>query len=218
MIKAIIFDFDGTIIDTETAWYTAFKEAYQKHNVELTLEKYATCLGTDLSSFNPYTYLSTNHNIPLDLDEFRIKIQAEHTKRMEQETIRPGVIKVLKNAQALGLKIGLASSSGREWIDKYLQALGINDYFECICTSDTVKNVKPNPELYEQATEKLGVAPHEAIAIEDSPNGAVAAVTAGLHTFVIKNEITKQLPFHTEHQTIESLEELDLEKLLYSVP
>ncbi|WP_445487675.1 HAD family hydrolase [Niallia sp. 03133] len=214
MIKAIIFDFDGTIIDTETAWYIAFRDAYKEHGVDLTLEKYSECLGTSLNSFNPYTYLSTHHNIPIDLDEFRTRIQNAHTEMMEKEAIRPGILDYLQAAKEAGLKIGLATSSEKAWIDKFVDLLGIRDYFECFCTADSVKNVKPDPELYHQALECLGVKASEAIAIEDSPNGSRAAVAAGIHTIVVKNTITNQLPFGTGHYTYDSLENYKLNDLI----
>ncbi|MBD2845028.1 HAD-IA family hydrolase [Paenibacillus sp. IB182496] len=214
MIKAIIFDFDGTIIDTETAWYVAFRDAYKEHGVELTLEKYSECLGTSLHSFNPYTYLSTDCNIDLDLDAFRAAMQARHAELMMQEQVRPGILNYLEKAKAAGLKIGLASSSHREWVDRFVAQLGIADYFECYRTADNVKHVKPDPELYTQSLECLGVEAGEAIAIEDSPNGAKAAVAAGIYTLVIPNTITKQLPFGTGHTMIESLEGHDFDEML----
>ena len=206
MIKAVIFDFDGTIIDTETAWYKVFKDAYEKYGIDLTLATYSQCLGTSLHTFNPYTHLSTHHAIPIDLDEFRAMILQNYEKLIEQESMRPGILNLLQEAKAAGLKIGLASSSHRDWIDKFVEKLSIRDYFECYCTADTVTKVKPDPELYFQALEQLGVKSNEAIPIEDSPNGARAAVAAGLHTVVIKNTLTKKLPFSPGHYTIESLE------------
>ena len=214
MMKAIIFDFDGTIIDTETAWYKVFKDAYQKYGVDLSLATYSQCLGTSLQSFNPYTHLSTHHSIPIDLDEFRAMIHQNYAKLIDQESMRPGILNLLQEAKAAGLKIGLASSSHRDWINKFVDQLGIKDYFECYCTADTVSNVKPDPELYLQGLDQLGVKPNEAIAIEDSPNGALAAVVAGLHTVVIKNTLTKQLPFSQGHYTIESLEHYGLQELI----
>jgi len=214
MIKAIIFDFDGTIIDTETAWYKVFKDAYREYGVDLSLETYSQCLGTSLKSFNPYTHLSTHHGIAIDFDEFRAMIQRNYAKLIEQESMRPGILNLLQEAKDAGVKIGLASSSHRDWIDKFVNQLGIQDYFDCYCTADTVSNVKPDPELYDQALDRLGVKPNEAIAIEDSPNGARAAVAAGLHTVVIKNTLTKQLPFSQGHYTIESLEHNALQELI----
>ncbi|KUF29781.1 HAD family phosphatase [Lysinibacillus sp. F5] len=197
MLKAIIFDFDGTIIDTETAWYTVFKEAYAHYGVALSLEMYAKCLGTNLQAFNPYTYLVTSH-----------------AQLMEKETLRPGILTLLQQAKEAGLQIGLASSSSRQWIDQYVDKLGIRDFFDCYCTADTVTNVKPDPELYLQALKQLGVKGKEAIAIEDSPNGAQAAVAAGLYTVVIPNAITKQLPFGTGHHTMDTLEPNNVQELL----
>ena len=214
MMKAIIFDFDGTIIDTETAWYVVFKNAYEQYGVDLSLETYSQCLGTSLKSFNPYTYLTTHYNISLDLEQFRTSIRSNYEKLIEKETIRPGILNLLQQAKQAGLKIGLASSSHREWIDKFVNLLGLDGYFECYCTADTVENVKPDPELYLQALQQLGVQAHEALAIEDSPNGARAAVAAGLHTIVIKNTITKQLPFSKGHHTLECLEQTSLHDLI----
>jgi putative hydrolase of the HAD superfamily len=133
---------------------------------------------------------------------------------MEKEAIRQGVLKYLKAAKEAGLKIGLATSSHMEWVEKFMNQLGIADYFDCYRTADDVENVKPDPELYLQALDHLGVDASEAIAIEDSPNGARAAVKAGIPTVVIKNEITKQLPFGTGHYTIDSLENYELNELV----
>lgn len=214
MIKAIIFDFDGTIIDTETAWYEAFRQAYRLHDVELTLELYSQCIGTSLHSFNPYEYLVTHKNLPIDLEEFRRSVHAQHTLLMEKEVIRPGILDYLKQAQAHGLKIGLASSSPRAWIDKYLELLGIGSYFDCIRTADDVAKVKPDPELYLQAMACLDVTPAEAIAIEDSPNGARAAAAAGMYSVVIPNTITTYLPFDEVNYRLESLIDLDFRHLI----
>ncbi|MEY2371344.1 HAD family hydrolase [Lysinibacillus capsici] len=214
MMKAIIFDFDGTIIDTETAWYYVFRDAYALYGVDLSLETYSKCLGTNLQSFNPYTYLSTHHHIKMDLAAFRTSIQESHAEFMKKETMRPGILALLQQAKKSGLHIGLASSSSRQWVDQFVDQLGIKSYFECFCTADTVKQVKPDPELYLQALDQLGVHASEAIAIEDSPNGARAAVAAGLHTMVIPNTLTKQLSFDNGHHTIDMLEKYSLQDLI----
>ncbi|WP_166243272.1 HAD family hydrolase [Paenibacillus turpanensis] len=214
MIKAIIFDFDGTIIDTETAWYAAFKEAYREYGVDLTLEMYSQCIGTSLHQFNPYEYLMTDLKLPIDREEFRKSVQQRHSLLMEKEEIRPGVVRYLNEAKAAGLKIGLASSSVRAWVEKYLERLKLKPYFECIRTADDVRRVKPDPELYVQATAALGVQPNEAVAIEDSPNGAKAAEAAGLHCLYIPNTITASLPFEPRGGRLSSLLDLELKDLI----
>ncbi|GGA36088.1 HAD family hydrolase [Paenibacillus physcomitrellae] len=214
MIKGFIFDFDGTIIDTETAWYYAFRDAYAEHGVELTLEQYSTCIGTDLNGFNPYEYLMTDLNLPLDKEAFRQSIHRRHGELMELEAIRPGIQQYLDAAKEAKLKLGVASSSSREWVEKHLDQLGITDYFECIKTSDDVAKVKPDPELYHQALQCLNLKPEETVAIEDSPNGSKAAAAAGLHCVVIPNEITRFLEFQTPHHQTSRLSDLDFDHVV----
>ena len=216
MIKAIVFDFDGTVIDTETAWYTACREAYEHHGVELTLEQYAQCIGTSHHVFNPYEYLMTELGMQIDKEQFRLSIHRRHTQLMEEERVRPGVLELLQEAREAGLGIGLASSSSSSWIDKHLELLGIRAYFDCVRTSDHVEKVKPDPALYVQTLECLGVKPEEAIAIEDSPNGAKAAIAAGMYCVIVPNEVTKGLAFGKGHYRLDALNELTLEQLLAS--
>ncbi|NQX63471.1 HAD family hydrolase [Paenibacillus qinlingensis] len=216
-IRALIFDFDGTILDTETAWYEAFREAYLEHEVELTLEMYGQCIGTSLHVFDPYEYLITELKLPLDRNAFRDNVHGRHSEKMAHEGIRPGILAYLTAAKELGLRIGLASSSKRAWIETYLAQLGIGDYFETIRTAEDVALVKPHPELYQLALKDLGVQPDEAIAIEDSPNGARAAAAAGMHYIVVPNPVTKFLSFDGEPRTVGTLEELSLKALLEAV-
>jgi len=213
MIKAIIFDFDGTIIDTETAWYRAFREAYRSHGVELTLEQYSQCIGTSLHAFNPYEYLMTELGLPINKEAFRRSVHDKHAELMEQETVRPGVLGYLESAKALGIKIGLASSSSEHWVRTHLDRLKLTDYFECIRTSDHVSKVKPDPELYSQAMSALGVRGEETISVEDSPNGAKAAIAAGTVCVIVPNVLTETLNFPKSPYRASSLAELDFRHL-----
>ncbi len=214
MIKAIVFDFDGTVIDTETAWYMAFREIYAQHGVDLTLEQYSQCIGTSLHSFNPYEYLVTDLHLPLDLDELRTSVRLRHASLMEAEKVRPGVEEWLAAARKKGLGIGLASSSAAQWVERFLGQLGLREYFACIRTADDVARVKPDPELYLQTLSCLGVQPHEAIAVEDSPNGVKAAVTAGLQCVLVPNAITKYLRFDEVRRRADSLRDVNLDDLV----
>ncbi|RUS46781.1 HAD family phosphatase [Cohnella sp. AR92] len=216
MIRALVFDFDGTIIDTETAWYVAFREAYRRHDVDLTLETYSQCIGTSLGLFNPYEHLITHHGLPIDRVEFRESVRSRHSELMKHEAVRPGVEAFLEEARARGMQLAVASSSSREWVDTYLERLGLADYFQCIRTADDVKNVKPNPELYLRALDALGVESHEAIAFEDSPNGVRAALAAGMHCVLAPNETTRLLDFPQVGHRVDSLEELDFGRLIAS--
>jgi len=195
MIKAIIFDFDGTILDTETAWFHALKKGYQQYDAELSLDQYSQCIGTHQSSFDPYENIVKAAKQPVDVEAFRLAVKDHYESFMKQELIREGVLDWLKQAKAAGIRIGLATSSHRAWIDKYAGELGIIDYFDGIRTADDVKQVKPDPELYLKVIEDLGVKPEEAVVVEDSPNGVRAAVAAGIKCIVTPNPITRELAF-----------------------
>ncbi|WP_438431448.1 HAD family hydrolase [Gorillibacterium sp. sgz500922] len=214
MLKAIIFDFDGTIIDTETAWYLAFRDSYREHGVDLSVELYSGCIGTSLHTFNPYEYLNTHHNLGIDSEELRRKVRARHAELMKEEQIRPGVREYLEGAKAAGLKVGLASSSDREWVERHLRQLGILEYFDCIRTANDVEKVKPDPALYLQALEGLGVTAKEAVAVEDSPNGMRAACAAGIDCVVTPNRITGLLEFEESRWRVDDLSRLDFAELV----
>lgn len=216
MLKAIIFDFDGTIIDTEMVWYEAFRDAYRAYGVDLTVEMYAPAIGTSHEAFNPFEYLVTDLHLPIDLGDFRRQVEARHRALMERQAIRPGVMNWLTEALRHQLRIGMASSSPRAWVEHYLAKLGIREYFQCLATADDVDRVKPDPEVYRRAMECLGVAPADAVAIEDSPNGARAAKRAGLYCILVPGPLTRNLAFDTVDRRLNSLEDLDLDALLRS--
>ena len=210
MIKAIVFDFDGLIIDTETPSYYAFKEVYEEYGVKLELETYAQCIGTTFSAFNPFNYLEECLGSAIDHEEVRARFNDKHHKLLQVEKLRPGVIDYLQSAKAAGLKIGLATSSSVSWIDPYFERFDLRRYFNSITTSDEVANVKPDPELYLKSLEKLGVSGRETIAFEDSLNGLKAAKAAGLHCVVVPNPSTQHFPFENHNLRIGSMGEKTL--------
>ncbi|MFD1955459.1 HAD family hydrolase [Paenibacillus thailandensis] len=214
MIKAIVFDFDGTILDTETPWFEAFREAYRARGAELSLETFSACIGTSLDAFNPYEFINTLIEKPVEPESFKKEIRDRHAALMKQVRMQPGIQAYLDAAKQAGLKIGLASSSSRAWIDKHVNLLGIAHYFDCIRTSDDVNKVKPDPELYRQALEALNVSPQEAVAIEDSPNGSRAAVAAGMHCVVVPTPVTRSLAFDPACLMADCLTDVEFERLV----
>lgn len=192
--KAIIFDFDGLIFDTETCELKSFEQLYEKYGVPFPREEWLKIIGT-LSSYDPYETLTTAHS-QLKKNDLIAEREALFEKIVEGETVREGVKEYIESAKELGLKVAIASSSSRKWIEKYLGVIGLDtSLFDVICTSDDVKNVKPDPELYEKVLSHFSIEPDEAIVFEDSANGSLAAIRANIPCVIVPNEVTKGLVF-----------------------
>jgi putative hydrolase of the HAD superfamily len=212
LIKAIVFDFDGLIIDTETAWYASYRESLSEQGFEFPLEVFAKCVGTHDHELIRYfgELLGSAHTVT----QIRQRAAEIHDVKMNGAVARDGVREFLEEAGRLGLRIGLATSSSRAWIDRFLHALDLAKFFEAIKTSDDVTNIKPDPELYLHAVEALGVQPAEALAFEDSLNGSRAAVAAGLRCVIVPNPVTEHLPFEKYDLRIRSMGEHTLEDII----
>ena len=209
MLRALIFDFDGLILDTETPEFTAWREIYRLHGAELKLEDWLPCIGTG-SVFDPHAHMESLLGRTLNRDEIAAARRVASRKMIAKLPPLPGVVATLERARRLGLRIGLASSSSSDWVDPHLDRLGIASYFDTCQTRDRVARVKPDPALYVQALEALGVAPREAVALEDSLNGLRSARTAGIFTVVIPNEMTRHMELDEADLLLGSMEQLDL--------
>jgi HAD superfamily hydrolase (TIGR01509 family) len=213
-IGAVIFDFDGLILDTETPEYRSFRDLFRANGSDLELEVWGQWVGTDAGAFNPYDLLDERVGLRLDREQIRAARRASYESLMAEQEVRPGVREYLADARRLGLGIGLASSSTRAWVTGHLERHGLLDAFDCIRTKDDVACVKPDPELYVQALHGLGVSPLEAVAFEDSPNGALAAERAGLRCVVVPNELTAGLAFGAYDFRLASMKDFRLQELL----
>lgn len=217
MIHALIFDFDGLVLETEGPIFQSWQELYQEFGCELSLEDWADILGTMEGSFDPYIDLARKSGRSLDGDPRIQRRQERETSLILSQKALPGVEDILQNARRLGLKTGMASSSDRSWVVGHLARLDLLHYFDVIKTSDDVRLTKPDPELYQAVLKELGIRPEEAIVFEDSPNGILAARRAGIYCVVIPNAITSQLPIDHADLQLESLAEIKLEDLIAQV-
>jgi len=213
-IKGLIFDFDGTILDTEYPEFTAWQEIYRSFNAELALSEWAKTLGTTNHDFDPMFHLQQRADRHVDTqDVLRYKTNLVQVKIREQSLL-PGVQKFLEEAQEKGLQLGIASSSGYGWVHGHLDRFNLVSCFDAIITADDVKNVKPEPDLFILALRELSLDPDEAIVLEDSPSGIKAAHLAGLKCVAIPNRISSQLDLSQADFVVQSLEELTLEELI----
>jgi len=190
---------------------------FEELGAQLPLDEWAKGIGTDYNHFNPLDYLEEQIGRTVDRAQFGRQAGVKHVALLQAMTVRPGVVNYLQAAQRLGLRIGLASSSSRSWVEKYLQQYELYAYFEVIRTKEDVVKVKPDPELYLQALEHLGVRHTEAIVFEDSLNGLQAAKAAGIYCVVVPNTVTSQLNFSNHDLRLASMEEMRLEDILIKI-
>jgi HAD superfamily hydrolase (TIGR01509 family) len=213
LIGAVVFDFDGLILDTEEPVYRSWVEVYEAHGEELPFERWVEIVGSTTIGFHPQHYLEERLGRPLPKEVLERRI-GRRTELVLAKQLLPGVVQRIDEATALGLKLGVASSSTADWVRGHLARLGILARFDCLSCRDDVANVKPEPDLYVAVLACLGVQPSDAIAIEDSPNGVSAAKRAGMRCVAIPNSITARLDLSHADLILGSLADVTLPDLL----
>ena len=214
-IRAFLFDFDGLILDTETASRAGWQWLYREHGHELPPEKWQLMIGT-VEGWDPWGRLEELVGEPLDraaLNELRY---AHELTLIEAEKLRPGISDYLAAADRHGLKRAIVSSASRHWIDMHLERLEREIGWDAIVTADhDAERAKPRPTLYLEALEELGVSADEAIAFEDSPNGALGAKRAGIYVVGVPNAVTRELGLDgSADLVLDSLADLPPDELL----
>ncbi|WP_395751561.1 HAD-IA family hydrolase [Prosthecobacter sp.] len=173
-------------------------------------------MGTDFltGAYDPKRDLEQLTGRDFDWVAVELERKAREGELRKHLTLLPGVADRLQEAAALGLRIAIASSSPRVWIDSWMEQLGLRHHFHHISTVDDTGKVKPDPSLFLHAAENLGVAPEEAVIFEDSLNGLRAAVAAGIRCIVAPGPMTRHLDFSGALKQVESLAHVSLSELV----
>jgi HAD superfamily hydrolase (TIGR01509 family) len=214
VIRALVFDFDGLMVDTELPAYDSWLDIYREYGQEFPLPLWSAVLGGSSREFDPVAYLAERAGRPLDAEAIRARRWRRKLELVAAQPLMPGVAAYIDDARRLGLGLGVASSSSRAWVVGHLDRLGVADRFDAILTADDVERVKPAPDLYLAAVAALGVRPDEAIALEDAPNGLLSAKRAGLVAVAVPNPLTGQLPLDHADLRLISLADMPLEELI----
>jgi HAD superfamily hydrolase (TIGR01509 family) len=209
-IRALIFDFDGTLLDTESPHMVAWQAIFEEHEVTLSLDLWYQHIGLAAGSFDVYAHLEALVARPMSRDEVRARYRARFRELLALERLRDGVEQWLAEAARLGLDLAIASGSPRAWVTEHLTAFGLLDRFKALRCLDDVVHSKPSPEVYLAALDCLGLHADEAIAIEDTPNGSRAAKAAGIYTIAVPNPVTRRLTFEAADLVLDSLADLPL--------
>ncbi len=217
MINALIFDFDGLILDTETAEYRTWQNIYAEYGYPFPHEEFIkTVGGYGISTFDAALHLDGLTRGSLNADVLRIRFRNESGDAIRRSPILTGVSNILTEAKRQNMKLAVASSSPHSWVNMHLTRLGLFQQFDKIICGDDVApgRTKPKPDLFLKALDQLNVKANEALVFEDSPNGIEAANTAGIAVVLVPNPTTSLLPFKGEYLKLKSLADLSLADLL----
>jgi len=215
MLEALIFDFDGLILDTETPEVLVWQAIYREHGFELPVEEWEkTVGGFGLSNFDAAENLAILSSGRLDSVSLRARYRREADAIIHASPVLPGVVDLIEDAKRAGLKVAIGSSSRHSWVDTHLSRLEIMAYFDhVICQDDVLPGrTKPHPDIFLKALDQLTVKKDAAVIFEDSLNGVLAARRAGIFVVAVPNPLTAKMGV-TGDMTIPSLAELSLSAL-----
>jgi HAD superfamily hydrolase (TIGR01509 family) len=217
-IHALVFDFDGLILDTETPEVLTWRDIYAEHGFEYPKEVWSRFAGIwPTPDDDAGAWLQRMSSTRLDLDALRARQRAASDALTLELPVMAGAHECLEAARRLGLRLAVASSSGHAWVDAHLQRLGLRERFQLVVCGDDVApgRTKPHPDLYLKALHELELSAREAIAFEDSPIGVEAAHRAGMFVVAIPNPVTAHLPMPGADLVFKSLAEVALEAVLH---
>jgi HAD superfamily hydrolase (TIGR01509 family) len=190
----VIFDCDGLLVDSESAWTRAEATLYERHGIAFTLEHKQELLGTA----GPIAIATLERHLGLD-EGAGAALLAELNELALLEVEReapalPGAVELVAALQAAEVPIGVASNSPHVLVDASLRSAGLQDAFGAVVSAQDVAHGKPAPDVYLEACRRLGADPARSVALEDSPTGVEAARAAGVHVIGVPSLEGVELP------------------------
>lgn len=210
MIRALVFDFDGLIVDTETPLIDSYAAVHAAHGVAFDRAVFIRSVGHADYSFDPWHGFSPH----AARDALEVERRAIKNELLRRQPVLPGVASLLDAAHAAGLHLGLASNSQHDWVEPHLTRIGLRERFEFLACREDAASPKPEPDLYRLVLNRFGLRGHEAIAFEDSATGIRAAHRANLHTVAVPNASTAHHDFTLADLRVASLADVTLPDLV----
>jgi HAD superfamily hydrolase (TIGR01509 family) len=210
MIRALIFDFDGLILDTETALIDAYGDVFAAHGLPFDRPLFTRSVGHADYAFDPWKAFGPG----ADRELLEAERRRFNKARNHAQPILPGVVALIDQARGAGLKVGLASNSGHEHVEGHLARLGLLERFDFVACRGDAPSPKPEPDLYRLVLNHFGIRGHEAVAFEDSHTGTLAAKRAGLWVVAVPNVSTGHHDFGHADVRAPSLADCRLTELM----
>lgn len=210
MIRALVFDFDGLILDTETPLIDSYGDVHAAHGIAFDRPTFLRSVGHADYSFDPWHGFSPH----ADRGALELERRTKKDERLEQQHVLPGVVCLLDAARETRLRIGLASNSEHSWVEPLLTKLGLLDRFDFLACREDAPSPKPEPDLYRLVLNRFGLRGIEAIAFEDSHTGSLAAKRANLWCVAVPNVSTAHHDFAHADLRVGSLAECELPALM----
>lgn len=215
-LEAVVFDFDGLMVDSEWVIFESAQAAFAIHGHELTVEAWSVVVGLgDDSDEGAWAALLRAAGVErFELADYTAAYEAQDRSNRDGLPALPGVEVLLDSLTAAGVPVGIASSSSRAWLERHLGRLGLAGHFGAVIGADMVGGIgKPAPDVYLRACADLGAAPHRSVALEDSAHGVAAAKAAGMHAVAVPSQITRYHDFAHADLMVGSVAELTVAAL-----
>lgn len=209
----VVFDLDGTIVDTEAGEYTAVRDAFADHGLDYPAERWAAVIGV---SWAPswLDELADAVGPGFDREAARLRNRERRRRSLADLVPLPGVVDLFEQAATAGIPIAVASNSPLAWIEERLEQLGLRPQVKAIAAVDTVAEPKPAPAPYLEACAAIGADPRRSVAFEDSATGVASATAAGLFTVACPHGLSQFHDLSAADLVVTSLQALDLRTLL----
>lgn len=217
-VRAVIFDFDGVILDTESTLLTAWRTQLRRLGIELDTCQYVqfSFLGTPLSTARRLEAILTD-NLRHGGGNIARRIRVHNKRLASRQDAMPGVRQLLTELRRTGVSAAIASASERRWVVGHLNRLRLADHFDAVVCREDALCQKPAPDCYQLAVEQLGVRTDHVIAVEDSPRGLASAQSAGLACLAVPGPVTRMLDFGTADAIGGSLSDVDVRYLTHLI-
>jgi HAD superfamily hydrolase (TIGR01509 family) len=215
MIRTVIFDMDGVLVDTEPLHHEAFFRHYAELGIQVSEEEYLTFLG--LSTRNVYQRLQQEFGLTGDIDALmkrKRELFAVAFDESQELDLLPGARELIEDLRRAGVPLQLASSAGKETINRVFRRFELYPLFDNVVSGEDFPRSKPDPAIFLRAAELAGVEPQHCVVIEDSSNGVQAAKAAGMYCIGYSSEHSGGQDLHLADRVVTHLSQLDAAQLL----